>query len=301
MTLLRCALALVLCGKLQALTPEELQGFIHEASKAGGGEVVIPPGTHILPQGLLMENAAKVRLIGLDAETCILKLPPVAYAELAENASAEADRLVLGKQRGLVKGMKLILPAEGDDQFIEIKSIESGVVVLVSPLKSALPAKTWLKAQAGSLLTLRGNCEGLSIEKLTLDGGRTPADPTFAESGDNGLVQASGTEKARLNRIALSRCIVQNTHGSGVIWKAVEGSIIEDCTFMDIAGPAIVLGPLTRKCLVRHNLFSRALKCVLLLEAAECEMTANERHDCVSGLVIIEGAGEKHRVADSGL
>ena len=40
---LYCFLFSLVCLTAHALTEQELQGFINEAIKAGGGEVVIPP------------------------------------------------------------------------------------------------------------------------------------------------------------------------------------------------------------------------------------------------------------------
>ena len=71
--------ALTLCLLLAAVRPSpaltegEIQKFIDEAIKAGGGEVVIPPGVHVIEKGLRLTEAKKLRLIGLDAEECVLK------------------------------------------------------------------------------------------------------------------------------------------------------------------------------------------------------------------------------------
>jgi len=56
-----------------ALPEAEIQRYIDEAIKAGGGEVVIPPGVHLIERGLMLKDAKKLRLIGLDAEECVLK------------------------------------------------------------------------------------------------------------------------------------------------------------------------------------------------------------------------------------
>lgn len=58
---------------LWALPEAEIQRFIDEAIQAGGGEVVIPPGVHVIEIGLRLAEAKKLRLIGLDAEECVLK------------------------------------------------------------------------------------------------------------------------------------------------------------------------------------------------------------------------------------
>lgn len=57
----------------RALPEAEIQRYIDEAIKAGGGEVVIPPGVHMIKQGLVLKDAKKLRLIGLDAEETVLK------------------------------------------------------------------------------------------------------------------------------------------------------------------------------------------------------------------------------------
>lgn len=56
-----------------ALPEAEIQSYIDEAIKAGGGEVVIPPGVHLIERGLMLKDAKKLRIIGLDAEECVLK------------------------------------------------------------------------------------------------------------------------------------------------------------------------------------------------------------------------------------
>lgn len=76
-----------------ALTEGEIQKFIDEAIKAGGGEVVIPPGVHIIEKGLRLTNAKKLRLIGLDAEECVLKGSKDAPALLLIGGSCEEVRI----------------------------------------------------------------------------------------------------------------------------------------------------------------------------------------------------------------
>ncbi|MCB1279454.1 right-handed parallel beta-helix repeat-containing protein [Prosthecobacter sp.] len=70
------ALLLLLFSAFQsakALPESEIQRFIDEAIKAGGGEVVIPPGVHVIEHGLIVKDAKKLRIVGLDAEESILK------------------------------------------------------------------------------------------------------------------------------------------------------------------------------------------------------------------------------------
>ncbi len=54
----------------------DLQKFIDDATAAGGGQVILPPGTHTLDAPLVIRNTAKLRVAGLDAEDTFLQ--PVA-------------------------------------------------------------------------------------------------------------------------------------------------------------------------------------------------------------------------------
>lgn len=76
-----------------ALTEDEIQKFIDEAIKAGGGEVVIPPGVHVIEKGLRLTNAKKLRLIGLDAEESILQAAPDAKGMVLISGSCEEVRI----------------------------------------------------------------------------------------------------------------------------------------------------------------------------------------------------------------
>ncbi|TDU81373.1 parallel beta helix pectate lyase-like protein [Prosthecobacter fusiformis] len=66
-------LAALASGFLHAEAPP-IQEWIDEAIKAGGGVVTIPEGEHMLPQGLVIKDARKLALRGVNKERCILKL-----------------------------------------------------------------------------------------------------------------------------------------------------------------------------------------------------------------------------------
>jgi hypothetical protein len=90
------ALLLLLVTALQsaqALPESEIQRFIDEAIQAGGGEVVIPPGVHVIERGLMLKDAKKLRLVGLDAEESILKAAPGAKGMLLISGACEEVRI----------------------------------------------------------------------------------------------------------------------------------------------------------------------------------------------------------------
>ncbi len=68
-----CVLALLTPGGV-TFGAFDLHAEVARAIAAGGGEVVVPPGEHVLQQPLLIEDASKLDIVGYDQERCILRL-----------------------------------------------------------------------------------------------------------------------------------------------------------------------------------------------------------------------------------
>ncbi len=285
-----------------ALTEKEIQGFLDQAIKAGGGEVVIPPGVHKITHGLVIKDAKNLRLIGLDAETCILKLPPLAFAETAAPTTAGSDRIVTTRHQNLVPEMRLHIDADGEiDSFTKkpkpyvlavVKALEGNTILLKQPLKFAVPAKALIRHEdAPNLIEIRGTSEGVRIEKFTLDGGRVDGDPPVRGHAQLCGVFAAGPytyEKGPtgplIKDVTVARCIIKNCHGRGVALYSVEAPVIEDCTIMDTTDEAIDLDHFTIKAVVRHNHIARSLIGVELNDATGCLVSANEFRHCTTGI-----------------
>ncbi len=201
-------LSLLLATTASALTSTELQQFIDEAIKAGGGEVVIPPGRHNLDRTLIIKDAKKLRIAGLDAETSILT-----------TAAPEID-----------------------------------------------------------LIEIRGTSTDVSIEKLTLDGGRTAVLAQGTSSNE------TGPTGPRIANLTITRCFVQNGHGRSIVLEAVEDSRIEDCTIRDTSAAAIHLGHFTQNTRVRHNHLARSLVGIELNNASACRIEQNDLLACHTGI-----------------
>lgn len=296
------AFSLLITAQAFALSEKEIQGFIDEAIKAGGGEVMIPPGTHLITKGLVIKDAKKLRLVGYDKEASILKLPPLAFAESAEAASVGATRLALRRSQNLAVGMRLHLECDGElDAFTQkpkpfqiafVKEMSPDAVVLRDPLKFPVPASTMIRdSQAPNLIEVRGASDGVTIEKLTLDGGRTPADPPVRGHAQLCGIFASGAysyEKGptapRIKGVRVTRCIIQNCFGRGVAFYSVEDSAVDDCTVMDCNDEAVDLDHFTQKTLVQHNHFARCNVGVELNDANDCAVLFNEMRDCGIGV-----------------
>lgn len=284
-----------------ALTEQEIQSYINDAIKAGGGEVVIPPGTHLITRGLVIKDAKKLRLIGLDAERCILKLPPLAYAEVSEATPVGSTRIVCKRLQNLRADMPLQLEADGEiDSFTQkpmpyhrakLKAVEGQTLILHEPLKFAVPAGTLIRdPHAPNLIEVRGSSDFVGIEKLTLDGGKVEGDPPVRGHAQLCGVFASGDytyeggPKQLVKDVMVSRCIIQRCHGRGIAFYAAEGGKIEDNVIMDCTDEAIDLDHFTIKTSVRHNHAARCLVAVEMNDASNCLVSANEFMHCGIGI-----------------
>jgi hypothetical protein len=280
----------------------DFQKFVNEAIAAGKGEVIIPPGTWVLEKGLFLKDAKDITIAGLDREACILKLPPVAYAECAQDTAAGGAEVSVVRLQNMKPGMKLRIEAPGAvDSFTKkptnyhlanVKAVEKDKLLLEEPLKFAVPAKTTIRdADAANLFEIRGASENVTIRNLTLDGGRTAGDPVIHGHAELTGVHVAGPytyEKGptgpRVKGITLDNCIIQNCFGRGVSFYSVENSTITRCTFMDISDEAINLDHFSENCVAKHNHVTRARISVEMNDAIACTVEANEVRDCGIGV-----------------
>lgn len=286
----------------RALPEAELQRYIDEAIQAGGGEVVIPPGVHLIEHGLRVKDAKKLRIIGLDAEETVLKLPPVAYALAAGATPTGATTIPVKSQRGFKPGMRLKIEADGElDSFTQkpkpyhlalVKTVENEAIQLEAPLKFPIPAGTLIRHEdAPNLIEIRGASEDVRIEKLTLDGGRVAGDPPIRGHAQLCAVFASGAysyEKGptgpQVKKLSISRCFIQNCHGRGIALYSVEGAEIDDCTIRDTSDEAIDFDHFTVKSIATHNHIARCHIGVELNDANDCLVAGNEFRECGTGI-----------------
>lgn len=285
-----------------ALTEAEIQRFIDEAIKAGGGEVVIPPGVHLIEKGLMVKDAKKLRIIGLDAEDTVLKLLPVVHATAAARTEPGTLSLPVKSQRGVKPGMRLKIEADGDiDSFTQkprpfhvavVKAVEKAAILLEAPLKHPVPEGTLIRHEdAPNLIEVRGNSEDVRIEKLTLDGGRVEGGPPIRGHAQLCGIFAAGPynyEKGPtgppVKKLHISRCFIQNCHGRGIALYSVESAEIEGCTIRDTSDEAIDFDHFAVKCVATHNHVARSLIGVELNDATDCLVAGNEFRDCGTGI-----------------
>ena len=90
-------LVLLAAPFLTAAEPPPIQQWINEAIAAGGGIVTIPEGEHVLPRGLVIKDAKKLALRGINTETCVLKLAGTTPAEPLIQIVGSAETLEIAK------------------------------------------------------------------------------------------------------------------------------------------------------------------------------------------------------------
>ena len=286
-----------------ALTADELQHFIDEAVKSEkGSEVVIPPGRHVLDHSLVIKNAKKLHIAGLDAEQTILQLPPLAFAELSEPAKAGDLLIRVRRHQSFKPGMRLHFEADGAvDDFTKkpkpyhlaiLAKIEGNTLHLVKPLDFPAPAGALIRdPDASNIFEIRGPTSEVRISKLTLDGGREEGDPPV-----RGHVQLCGIlaqgpysyEKGPtgplIKNLHIERCFIQNCHGRGIALYACGEALIENCTIRDTSDEAIDFDHFTTGSIARHNHIARSLVGVELNDASACLVEQNDFLACQTGI-----------------
>ncbi len=295
-------LLLLFISHLLAAEPAPIQQWIDEAIKAGGGVVTIPEGVHVLPQGLLIKNAKKLALRGIDKERCILKLPPLAYAECTKLSPAGNTTLPVRGERGWQPGMRLRIECDGEpDSFTKkprpyvlaiIQEVKPGQFVLKEPLKFPVPAATLIRHEdAPNLIEIREACDTLEIANLTLDGGRMTTDPQVQGHAQlcaifitGSFNYETGPSGPKPKDLIVRDCIIQNCFGRGVALYSVEKADIARCSFRDICDEAIDFDHFTTGSRAIGNRIIRCRIAFELNDANDCLVEGNEARDCCIGL-----------------
>jgi hypothetical protein len=279
-----------------------VQQWIDEALQHGGGVVTIPPGVHVLEKGLLLKDAKKLALRGMDKEQCVLKLPPLAYAEAAADIPAGAAELPVRAARHWQPGMRLHIEADGAiDSFTKkpkpyvlavIQEVKPDRFILKAPLEFPIPVASVIRHEdAPNLIEIRGACEEIEIANLTLDGGRIEGDPPVRGHAQLCGVFAAGAysyEKGptgpKPKGITVRDCIVQNFFGRGVAFYSVEAAAVERCSFRDIADEAIDFDHFVTNSSARGNHIIRCRVAFELNDANTTLIVGNEVRDSGLGL-----------------
>lgn len=281
---------------------DDLQRSINETIQAGGGDIIVSAGTHILEHGLMLRDAKNLRLIGACNGQTILQLAPVAYAYPVTEVKAGAVSIPIKQQRGIVPGMQLHIEAPGAIEpftgkpkpfhIATVKAMEAKVIHLAAPLEFPIPDGALIRDhRAPNLIEIRGASENIRIENLILDGGRMADDPRIRGhvhlcgiSAFGAYGYESGPNGPQIRNLTVTNCTIQNCHGRGISMYASENATIHHCAIHDVTDEAINLDHFTVRSLVTHNRIFRSPVGIELNDVTDCLIVGNEIRECAIGL-----------------
>ena len=156
----------------QALPEAELQQYLDEAVKAGGGEVVIPPGVHLIERGLMVKDAKKLRIIGFETEETVLKAASDKIALISLMGSCENVRIekltFAGGEFGVSKRVPEDAPIKGDPKLIGFTIMRcffqdqlSSAVLLRAAEQATVEDCSFSDIESASLMFSEGSAEGI--------------------------------------------------------------------------------------------------------------------------------------------
>lgn len=287
-------------GQFNGTDEKPILAALAQAKAAGGGEIIIQPGTYVLTGGLLLKDVRQITLRGLPG--AVLKLPPLQQAEAAAEVAPGETAIPVSKQSGITEGMQIRIMAEGAVDsfsqkrkptfFVKVAKVESDRLLLAAPLEFPIPKGTAIMNEnAPNLIEIRGKSEAITIEGLTLDGGRTAKDPSISAHAQLCGVLASGpynyTEGPtgpRVRGITIRDCTIRNCFGRGVALYAAEQVRVEHCRIEDTVDEAVDLDHFAVSCRVVENDIARCGVGVELNDATDCWVARNRFEACNVGI-----------------
>lgn len=287
-------------GDFNGADEKPILAAIAKVRAAGGGEIVIKRGTYVCARSIELKDAMRITFRGEPGAE--LRLGPLQHAETSADAAVGATELPTRMQQGFATGVRIRIMAPGaidafsgknkPSFFVPLAKVEQGRLVLTKPLEFPVPAGTKIiNEDAPNLFELRGGCEDILIEKLTLDGGRTPADPSVsghaqlcAVFAGGGYSYTDGLKGPLMQRVKVRDCTIRNCFGRGVAFYAVRNGLVERCTIEDTVDEAIDLDHFSVGCIVQNNAVARCHVGVELNDANECAVLRNRFTSCDIGI-----------------
>ena len=287
-------------GDFNGKDEKPILAAIEKVRAAGGGTIRISSGTYVCGRSIALKDAKKITFQGEPG--AMLKLPPLQFAETSADAVVGGSELRVRVQQGLTPGLRLRIMAPGAIDsfsgkakptfFIGLEKIDGDRLLLAKPLEFPVPAGTRIiNEDAPNLFEFRGACEGIVIEQLAIDGGRTSTDPAVSGHAQLCGIFASGAYNYTdgptgppVSRLIVRDCTIRNCFGRGVALYAVRNAMVERCTIEDTVDEAIDLDHFAVGCIVSQNAVARCHVGVELNDANECTVLRNRFEACDIGV-----------------
>ncbi len=225
------------CTLAQAEGPP-IQQWIDDAIKAGGGVVTVPEGEHVLTQALVIHDAKKLALRGVDKERCVLKIAP----DAGRDDAAPLIKITGTCQTLEIAGLTLDGGRPGHSSGGALVNI-TGMSGTESPSVQAVTVRDCLLQNFPGTGVRLENTTGAEVERCSFRDGGTAI--TFTGVANKGL--------ARGNQIIRVQTAFDLAGASACV---VEGNEIRDCatgaSISNKTGPA---GSIPERHVLRNNGF----------------------------------------------
>lgn len=284
-----------------ALAASPIAGQIQEAIASGATEFIVPAGTHVLDAGIRLRDVRGFAIRG-DSHA-ILKLPPVAFAIASGAASAGETEIPVARSRSLRPGMRLQIAAPGPIEpftkkprpvfVVHLDRADPTRLSLAEPLPFAVPSGALIRDDAApNLIDIRGGTD-ITIENVTLDGGRGDDDPHIQGHAQLCGIFAAGPytyEKGpsgpKIQNLAIRNCTIRNCFGRGIALYSVADATIEGNTIENCADEAIDFDHFSVRCVARQNRVSLSRIGVEVNDANDSTISDNDFTECGIGINI---------------
>jgi parallel beta-helix repeat protein len=287
-------------GQFNGNDHQPIQAAIDRAAKQGGGEVIIAKGEYVIGAGLKIGAATNLIIRGQPG--VVLRLPALPHALSLEATAAGATSLRVDRVERFKPGMRLHFVAPGKvhpftkkpaPYFVAtVARVEPGRLEFKSPLEFPAPASTRLYHEdAPNIFTIRGACENIVIERLTLDGGRRADDPKISGHTIGCGVLAEGAYSyergptgSPVRRLTVRDCVIRHCFGRGVAMYSATDSAVERCTIEDTVDEAIDFDHFAAGCRAVGNTVTGCRVGVELNDANDCLVRSNRFESCDAGI-----------------
>jgi parallel beta-helix repeat protein len=287
-------------GQFNGNDHQPIQAAIDRVAKQGGGEVLISKGDYLIGASLKIGSATNLTIRGQPG--AVLRLPPLPHAQSFEAATAGATTLRVDRVEGFKPGMRLHFVAPGKVHpftqkpapyfLATVAHVEPGRLEFKAPLEFPAPAKTRLyQEDAPNAFTIRGACENIVIERLTLEGGRCADDPKIPGHTIGCGVLAEGAYSYErgptgppVRRLTVRDCVIRHCFGRGVALYSATDSAVERCTIEDTVDEAIDFDHFAAGCRAVGNTVTGCRVGVELNDANDSLVQSNRFESCDVGI-----------------
>jgi parallel beta-helix repeat protein len=293
----------VVVGPQSGGTDESLQAAINTVIKAGGGRVLIKPGTYVLHRGLTLTKAKNVSLVGEPGARLVMA-PEVCVAAAADAPKGQGF-VEVEPAAGLTEGMGLEIQANGlldttpSGQKYQrpffgttVVAVEGNKIKVRRPLDYAVPTGTKI-VYAYNAITLSGTASNITIQGLEIDLNRDkwPLRPINHTShcavfGAGAYDHTKGMAGASIEGVVIRNCVLRNCHHRGVAWYSVVRSSVVGCRIEDTGAEAIDFDHFCFNCEARDNDIRNAPSGVELNDASDCIVENNRIDGCERGIIV---------------